>query len=88
MGDIHPKPLLKKEDLVQPSSCGGLVVVGSHVPKTTVQLSQLLTTNIEAIEFEVASFLENEQSYLEAISQSINWLIGHNQDVVLLQAVS
>jgi uncharacterized protein YgbK (DUF1537 family) len=34
---------------------GGLIIVGSHVPKTTAQLNELLKTDIEAIEFQIRS---------------------------------
>jgi uncharacterized protein YgbK (DUF1537 family) len=34
---------------------GGLIIVGSHVSKTTAQLNELLKTDIEAIEFKINS---------------------------------
>lgn len=44
IGDIPTKPLLTYADLIDPSEKhGGLVVVGSHVQKTTAQLHELRT---------------------------------------------
>lgn len=44
LGNIRREPLLKGEELVDPGNQnGGLIVVGSHVKKTTLQLEQLLT---------------------------------------------
>ncbi len=41
-GNISPKPLLSREQLVSgQNGNGGLVIVGSHVQKTTLQLQQL-----------------------------------------------
>lgn len=40
---LLPRPLLRGHDLIEePSPAGGLVVVGSHVPKSTAQLNHLL----------------------------------------------
>lgn len=54
IGNISQKPLLKKSDLIQASTThGGLVVVGSHVQKTTDQLEELKSlTNLRFIEFD------------------------------------
>lgn len=44
IGDISSRPLLTKEELIQEkTSNGGLIIVGSHVQKTTDQLKELQT---------------------------------------------
>lgn len=55
IGGVSDKPLLTKEELIQESSTsGGLILVGSHVQKTTEQLEQLKTVDsITFIEFDV-----------------------------------
>lgn len=46
LGGVESRPLLMAEELIEPENeNGGLIVVGSHVKKTTVQLEQLLTLN-------------------------------------------
>ncbi|MEM1483614.1 four-carbon acid sugar kinase family protein [Oscillospiraceae bacterium PP1C4] len=54
LGGISDKPLLTKEELVEPGNTnGGIVLVGSHVSKTTVQMEELRHCKypIEFIEF-------------------------------------
>lgn len=53
IGNISDKPLLKKEELIeQDNNNGGLIIVGSHVQKTSDQLAKLRTrTDIKFIEF-------------------------------------
>lgn len=44
LGDIRKEPLLGSRELIDPDNRnGGLIIVGSHVKKTTMQLEQLLT---------------------------------------------
>lgn len=44
IGDISSRPLLNREELIEAAEkTGGLVVVGSHVQKTTEQLHELMT---------------------------------------------
>ncbi|MGN1163267.1 MAG: four-carbon acid sugar kinase family protein [Candidatus Ornithospirochaeta sp.] len=51
-GYIPDKPLLEREELVSPSSPGGLVVAGSHVDVTTRQINVLLSSpRVVGIEF-------------------------------------
>ncbi len=54
-----PAGLLATDDFLQDRSTGGLIMVGSYVPKTTAQLQRLLeTTALEAIELDVAALLD------------------------------
>ena len=42
IGGVPDRPLLTREDLIEPDNCnGGLVIAGSHVKKTTDQLAKL-----------------------------------------------
>lgn len=42
MGGVTSRPLLTRQELVDPDNCnGGLIVAGSHVSKTTAQLAAL-----------------------------------------------
>lgn len=63
IGNISSKPLLKRSDLIEQSvENGGLIIVGSHVQKTTEQLQELQSlTSITAIEFDCHLVLEKEQ---------------------------
>jgi len=55
-GGIPERPLLTGAEIVDPAGAGGLVIVGSHVPKTTAQLERLLAGNAcEAIEVDVTA---------------------------------
>lgn len=63
IGNIPDKPCLKRQELRQETSeNGGLILIGSHVKKTTAQLASLLKTSLpmEALEFHVNEiFKEN-----------------------------
>ncbi|PAE81902.1 hydroxyacid dehydrogenase [Shouchella clausii] len=63
LGGVADKPLLKKGDLVDEAATnGGLVIVGSHVKKTTDQLQQLLDSGlVEGVEFDVHLVLYPDQ---------------------------
>lgn len=65
---------------------GGLVVVGSHVPKSTAQLNALLATDeLQAVEIAVNRLLDQvsrDEAIAEAIA-SASAAIGRGQDVVI-----
>lgn len=63
IGGISDKDLLTKEELItEPSDKGGLIMIGSHVKKTTEQFEVLKTADfIEFIEFDVHLVLHPEQ---------------------------
>jgi uncharacterized protein YgbK (DUF1537 family) len=83
-GDISSKELLQKDDFnVNNNSSGGLIIVGSHVPKTTAQLNELLKSGINSIEFEVGKYIENPQDYLKSLSDEVNFKLEKKQDLVL-----
>lgn len=77
---FHPK----KEDVI--SSNGSLVVVGSHVPKTTSQLSYLIANgDYKSIEVNVGEILHAEEVSAQAqsiIQQTDQWIAAGNNVVI------
>ena len=85
---LAKQDLLSREDLIrQNQSNGGLIVVGSYVPKTTKQLEKLLGTfpNLKAIELAVESLIRPKLALelVEKTIDSINQAIENGDDVVL-----
>jgi len=83
---IAPRPLLTPDEMVGSSAAGGLVIVGSYVPRTTQQLDHLLQqTGITPIEIEVANLLSDTQrsSTIAAAVQQADRSLSRNQDVVI-----
>ncbi|MGW7900851.1 four-carbon acid sugar kinase family protein [Staphylococcus shinii] len=64
---------------------GGLMIVGSHVKKTSSQLQHLLTnTNIASIEFDVKAVTTNGlQSYINQQVEKVSSFIQTGRDVVV-----
>jgi len=60
LGGIPDRPLLSHGELVQQSDTGGIILVGSHVNKTTLQLDHLRTSGlaIRFVEFDATRVLE------------------------------
>lgn len=61
LGGIEDRPLLSRDELVdRENSNGGIILVGSHVKKTTMQLAKLKECpNIKFIEFDVHLVLDD-----------------------------
>jgi len=79
----RPK-ILDAQSLHLNPSKGGLIVLGSYVPKSTEQLSHLLhNSNIQQIEIDVELLLENKQPDSINLSQKIDNLIQQGKDVIL-----
>ena len=69
IGNIGSRPLLSKEELIdEENPFGGLVVAGSHVKKTTMQLEQLKYCSIppEFVEFDVGTAMKEDGLRMEA----------------------
>lgn len=67
-------------------TAGGLVVVGSHVPLTTVQLNRLLAEgDLEAIELDVAAVLDphHREGVLAAVLKPMTAALAAGRDVVV-----
>lgn len=75
-GDISSRPYLTREELIQnETGRGGLIVVGSHVQKTTDQLNALKKLEqIDFIEFDCHLVMDEEQfkQETERIQERIN----------------
>ena len=83
---LDPKALLTQEELISPSHSGGLIVVGSHVPKSTLQLAYLCKNSpIQQIEISVSNLLgeENPMGTLSGLVKKLNESLSSGQDVVL-----
>lgn len=83
-GEFSKKKLLQKFDFeaLNPAN-GGLIIVGSHVLKSTAQLNELLKTNIIPLEFVVEEYLENANEYFNDFSEKLNNKLSDNKDVVV-----
>ena len=72
MGAIHDKPLLTSKDLLNNSASttlGGLIIVGSHTSKTTLQIHALQNlTKIEYIEFN-SDLVLDDKKFVEEIKR-------------------
>lgn len=68
LGRVSDQPLLTREQLAAPGANGGMVLVGSHVRKTTEQLNALraIPQGIQFMEFRVNAFFEENGLQKEA----------------------
>ncbi len=86
MGGISDKPLLSREELVtEETSHGGIVAVGSHVQKTTEQLSILLESGlVTGVEFNVHLVLDEAkfQQEIDRVRTTCEELISEGKSVV------
>jgi len=89
---LAPRPLLTAGDLTNAGAGGGLVVVGSHVPKTTLQLERLLASNpaLRRIELDVVSLLDpaRREDLLSAAAARISVALAGGEDVVVFTSRS
>ena len=67
IGGVSDKPLLRREELVESDNHnGGLIIIGSHVKKTTQQFEELKKSpNVDFIEFNHMLVLEPEKLEVE-----------------------
>ncbi|MBR0088135.1 MAG: hydroxyacid dehydrogenase [Lachnospiraceae bacterium] len=73
MGGITDIPLLTRKDMVKKeTSCGGIVVVGSHTQKTTAQLEELLKLdNVEAVAFDSDKVLQGDEAFYAEVDRCV-----------------
>lgn len=87
IGGVSDKPLLTHEELMQgETSNGGVVIVGSHVKKTTEQLEELMKSDVvEFIEFDVHLVLDDNAfaSELNRVIEETNRLIASGKNVAV-----
>ncbi len=83
---LAPRPLLTAAELNLPTRGGGLVVVGSYVPKSTTQLNALLAQSaITRIEVDVEALLDEAQraNAIDRALELVNEALHGNQDAVV-----
>jgi uncharacterized protein YgbK (DUF1537 family) len=74
LAGLPKQPLLDRSAVLDPNGCGGLVVVGSYVPKSTAQLAALMKSEdidvfpveLDASELNVATTLAKVENALRA----------------------
>jgi len=83
---LTARPLLNVDEIKSTDGTGGLIVVGSHVPKSSQQLDHLLQHgNVQSIEVSVDKILSTDDINRE-ISLSVefvNHCLSQGQDVVV-----
>lgn len=80
---IVPQGLLSKNAFAALPLGPGLIVVGSHVPKSTAQLNHLLAFGIDSLELNVLQILSDENKpYLLKCSRKLNALLKKGDTVV------
>lgn len=85
LAGISIKPLLNAETMRIATKVGGLLLVGSHVKKSTEQLEKALQLpNITTLEIEVEKLLhmENTTELLDSYSTQINEALSAGKDVI------
>lgn len=87
IGGVSDKALLTRKELIrEETNHGGLILVGSHVKKTTEQLEQLKTSDfIEFIEFDSHLVLQPDQfqTEIERVIESAESLIREGKTVAI-----
>jgi len=78
-------PLMSRKQLISGQGSGGLIIVGSYVGKTTVQLNFLLEkSNIESIEVSVEKLLSDQaDETIRSLSSEIEQKLISGHNVVL-----
>lgn len=83
---MNKRSLLKAEKLNLTEKSGSLIIVGSHVPLSSSQLSHLLKNEpvCRPLEFEVKRVIAQEiEEYIISLARKVNDLLAEKQDVVL-----
>jgi uncharacterized protein YgbK (DUF1537 family) len=83
---IAPRPLLAAAEMVRGDTAGGLIVVGSHVPRTTSQLHYLLQQgDVTQIELSVPALLSEAQraDTITQTARTVDTTLQHGGDVVV-----
>jgi len=87
IGGVSDKNLLTREEIMnEDTNNGGLIIIGSHVKKTTEQLEELKKSDaVDFIEFNVHLVLEPEQfeKELDRVVETTNKLIIEGKNVAV-----
>lgn len=84
--DIAPRPLLTAAELALPEAGGGLVIVGSHVPRSSAQLAALRSqVGVVSVEVQVSALLTEAQHAAEVarVRHAVEQGLRRHEDVVL-----
>ncbi|MGQ9792426.1 MAG: four-carbon acid sugar kinase family protein [Anaerolineae bacterium] len=83
---LAPRPLLQRSDFDLSLGRGGLIVVGSYVPRTTAQIQSLLTrSDICSLEVAVEILLDDKhwQQETKRLARQTDQLLGSGCNVML-----
>jgi uncharacterized protein YgbK (DUF1537 family) len=83
---LSPRPLLTAADLNLPDSGGGLIIVGSHVPRTTDQVNALLAdSNISQAEVSVKALLDDSKRIdeINRVADTANVALSQKNDMLI-----
>jgi uncharacterized protein YgbK (DUF1537 family) len=83
---IASRPLLTRSDMITADAGGGLVVVGSHVPRTTSQLEHLLRLpEVTPVEIDVGTLLVDSAraAAITRLAHEVEAGLKRDRDVVL-----
>ncbi len=84
LGGLETKIMKPEEAIYKGFSTGGLIVVGSYVPKSSRQLEALLSKNNVPVALEVQHILNDPNgTYLKACLSQVNELLAATHDVVI-----
>ena len=89
--DIAPRPLLAPAELAMPEAGGGLIIVGSHVPRSSSQLEALRSqAGVVSVEVDVPALLAEGQYAAEVarVTHEIEHGLRRHADVVLFTSRS
>jgi len=83
---LAPRPLLKPAELSLPEDGAGLIVVGSYVPRSTGQVTELLKLpHLASIEIEVEALLDNHryQQEVDRVATEADQALAVGRDIVI-----
>lgn len=83
---LSPRPLLTRADFEMPESGGGLIIVGSYVPRTTSQVTALLALeDVSGMEIRVEVLLNDSrrQGEIARVAQFVNNTLQGDGDAVI-----
>jgi len=83
---LSPRPLLTRADFEMPESGGGLIIVGSYVPRTTSQVTALLALgDVSGMEMSVEALLDDgrRQDEVARVAQFVDNTLHGDGDVVI-----
>jgi uncharacterized protein YgbK (DUF1537 family) len=83
---LFPRSLLARTDLALTGSGGGLLIVGSHVPRTTSQVNALLARmGMTSVEISVEALLDDDrcQGEIARVAQKAERALRGGEDVVI-----